>query len=74
MSSFQLLSICVSLILGVSAVATIFVNGWVKASQISEVKVEIKELWKEVVKVTILETKIESIEKGISEIKEMLRK
>jgi len=56
----------------VCGVATIFVTGWVKASNIDEIKKDIEQLWGEVTKVTVLETKIESIEKGITEIKEML--
>ena len=47
-------------------------DGWVKASNIDEIKKDIEQLWGEVTKVTVLETKIESIEKGITEIKEML--
>ena len=74
MNNIQLLIVCVSLIIGITGVASIFVNGWVKASHISEVKEEIKELWKQVTKVNVLESRIESIGKDISEIKEMLRK
>lgn len=73
MTNLQLLTVCVSLIIGVLGVASIFVNGWVKVSQISELKTEIKELWAQVTKISVLETKVDSIEKGISEIKEMLR-
>jgi len=73
-NNIQLLIVCVSLIIGITGVASIFVNGWVKASHISEVKEEIKELWKQVTKVNVLESRIESIGKDISEIKEMLRK
>jgi hypothetical protein len=73
-NTLHLLTICVSLVIGVTAIASIFVNGWVKASHISELKVEIKELWNMVTKVNVLESRIESIGKDISEIKEMLRK
>lgn len=74
MDNVQIFAVCLSCILGACGVATIFVSGWVKASHISELKGEIDKLWERVIKVTVLETKIESIEKGISEIKEMLRK
>lgn len=74
MNNLQLLAVCFSSILGACGVATIFVSGWVKASHITELKGEVDKLWEKVIKVTVLESKIESIEKGISEIKEMLRK
>lgn len=73
LSNFQLLEICISLILGACGVATIFVNGWVKASHVAELKKEVDMLWKEIGKLNILETKIEAIEKGIEEIKELIR-
>lgn len=73
LSNFQLLSVCVSLILGACGVATIFVSGWVKATHLSELKREVDQLWKEISKLNVLETKIEAIEKGIEEIKELIR-
>lgn len=74
MNNLQLLIICLSAIAGVSSVATIFINGWVKASNLNEVKAEVKQLWAHISKVSILETKLEAIDKNITEIKEILNK
>lgn len=74
MTNIQLLIICLSAILGVSSVATIFISGWVKAANLNDLKLEIKELWSHINKVSILETKLEAIDKNISEIKEILNK
>lgn len=74
MNTLQVLTVCISCILGACGVATIFVNGWVKASNIADMQEDIDKLWEKVTKVSVLESRIESIEKGISEIKEMLRK
>lgn len=73
MSNLQLLIICLSAIAGVSSIATILMNGWVKSIHIQELKNEIKELWSHINKVTVLETKLEAIDKNIGEIKEILR-
>jgi len=74
MTNIQLLIICLSAILGVSSVATIFINGWVKMANLNDLKQEIKELWSHINKVSILETKLEAIDKNITEIKEILNK
>ncbi len=74
MSNTQLLIICVSVIAGVSSIATIFVTGWVKSIHIAELKAEIKELWAHISKVSILETKLIAIDQNIAEIKEILKK
>lgn len=84
MSYSALLTICVSLILGICGVATIFVTGWIKASQITcvEAKVdkevaslrnEINQLWEKISKVEVLLNRMETVEKGIDEIKDLLR-
>ena len=61
------------MILGACGVATIFVQGWVKATHIAEIRSEVDKLWAHVSKVDVLETKIEAIEKGIDDIKTILR-
>jgi peptidoglycan hydrolase CwlO-like protein len=65
---------------GAGAVATVFVGGWVKASHIDEIKSECKDLrgevnklWEKVSKIAVLDSKLDSLEKGIIEIKEMIR-
>jgi hypothetical protein len=73
MNTVQLLILCSSAILGVCGVASIFVSGWVKATHIAELKGEIDQLWKEISKVNVLESKIESIEEGIKEIKQLVQ-
>lgn len=74
MPNIQLLIICLSAILGISSVATIFINGWVKMANITELKTEIKELWAHISKVSVLETKLEAIDDKVSEIKDLLNK
>jgi hypothetical protein len=73
-NNLQLLIICFSAIAGASSIATILMSGWVKAIHISELKAEIKELWAHISKVSILETKLEAIDKNIAEIKDLLNK
>ncbi len=73
MPYWNLLTICVSLILGIGSVATIFVNGWVKASHLGELKLEVDKLWEKVTRIEVLSIKLEAIEKNINEIKEMIR-
>jgi hypothetical protein len=74
MSNLQLLITCFSAILGACGVASIFMSGWVKATQITELKHEIDKLWEKVTKIGILESKIDSIEKGIERIEQKLDK
>lgn len=84
MNYLSLLTICLSVILGVTGVATIFVSGWVKSSHLSdlrgytekqtkELRDDINKLWEKVSKVEVLSSKLEAVEKGIDEIKEMIR-
>ncbi len=81
---FGLLTICVSTIIGVCGVASIFVAGWVKASRLSELRTDMEKkntelvkdisvLWEKVTQVEILGSKLATIEKSVDEIKEMLR-
>ncbi len=84
MEYFNLLTICISVILGFCGVSTIFVTGWVKSTQLLDLRLEteksinilkseISSLWEKLSKVEVLATKLESVEKGVDEIKEMLR-
>lgn len=72
MNNVQLLTICISTILGISAVATIFVGGWVKASQISKLQTEIDKLWERVSEIAVLKSKLETIGDDVKEIKKKL--
>lgn len=74
MNNLQLLVVCCSAIMGVCGVASIFVSGWVKATHIAELKIEIDKLWEQVSKINILETKINNIEDGIRRIENALAK
>lgn len=80
----ELLTVCVSLIIGTGAIATIFVSGWVKSSQLSDIRASTKEqinslrddinqLWEKISKVEVLSSKLDTMEKGIDEIKELIR-
>jgi hypothetical protein len=40
MPFLNLLAICISLVVGAAGIASIFVNGWVKATHISELKTD----------------------------------
>ena len=79
----NLLTICVSVIMGLLGVATIFVSGWIKASNLAELKKyaqdeieclrkDINQLWEKVSKVEVLSSKIETVEKGIDRIEKLL--
>lgn len=84
MPFLTLITVCVSIIVGILGVASIFVNGWVKASHITELRAEtekkmadfkndINQLWEKISEVKVLAAKMEAVEKGITEIKELLR-
>jgi len=79
----NLLTICVSVIMGLLGVATIFVSGWIKTSNLAELKKyaqdeieclrkDINQLWEKVSKVEVLSSKIETVEKGIDRIEKLL--
>ena len=83
MSYGNLLTICVSVIMGLLGVATIFVSGWIKTSNLAELKKyaqdeieclrkDINQLWEKVSKVEVLSSKIETVEKGIDRIEKLL--
>jgi outer membrane murein-binding lipoprotein Lpp len=72
MTNTQLLTVCVSLVLGVCGVATIFVSGWVKASQISKLQSEIDKLWERVSEIAVLKSKLETIADDVKDIKKKL--
>lgn len=72
MNTLELAITCISLVLGVTGVATVFTNAYVKASRLKAIEDEVKQLWQIVRTVTILETKIPYIENGIRDIKELL--
>jgi hypothetical protein len=81
MNALEILAICVSTVVGVLGVATIFAGAWVKAShledlqgEIDKVQAEVDKLWDRFTVVTVLETKIAAIEDGIHEIKELLKR
>lgn len=74
MNYWQLLTVCVSLIIGCCGVASVFVNGWVKYTHITELKGDIDKLWARINKVEVVETKIEAIENVLDEIKQILYK
>ena len=72
MNNVQLLTICISTIIGISAVATIFVSGWVKASNLSKLQIEIDKLWERVSEIAVLRSKLETIGDDVKEIKKKL--
>jgi uncharacterized protein Yka (UPF0111/DUF47 family) len=69
--------------MGLLGVATIFVSGWIKSSNLAELKKyaqdeieclrkDINQLWDKVSKVEVLSSKIETVEKGIDRIEKLL--
>lgn len=84
MSFISLLTVCVSLVIGSCGVAGIFVNGWVKASHITDLKAEtnaeikclkteIEELKNKVSDIKVVTSRLDGLEKGITEIKELIK-
>jgi steroid 5-alpha reductase family enzyme len=74
MSGLEIIAICVSTVVGALGCATIFAGAWVKASRIDKMQEEIDKLWDKFSTVTVLEAKIEAIEDGIREIKQLLKR
>lgn len=74
MTNLQLLITCFSAILGACGVMTIFAQAWVKATRMDKAEAEIDKIWEKLVTVSVLETKIKSIEDGIQDIKKLLNK
>ena len=74
MSGLEVIAVCVSTVVGALGCATIFAGAWVKASRLDKMQEEIDKLWDRFSVVTVLETKIEAIEDGIRDIKDLLKK
>lgn len=85
MTTFELLSIELTILVGTISIAAMGIKGWVKQSTIDRLEAlqktldekfnrENEKLWKEISKVNVLEAKIENIEAGIQEIKQLLQK
>lgn len=60
--------------LGLIAVATIFASAWVRVSRIDKLESTVEKLGEKFSRVEILETKINAIEDGIEEIKNILNR
>lgn len=81
MTTITILSLCATFVVSVLGVAGMFTTAWVKASDIlklgerqEKLQAEIDKLWERFTVVAVLETKIKSIEDGIHEIKELLKR
>jgi len=73
MGILEITAMGASFVLGVCGVATIFMNGFVKASRITSLEEQIKELWNTVRGMVVIQTKLEYVEKSVDEIKNLLK-
>jgi hypothetical protein len=73
MTALTVISVCVTVVLSLLGVATIFAGAWVKASRIDEMQKDINKIWEKLNTVAVLESRIEGIEDGIREIKDLLK-
>lgn len=60
--------------LGLVSIAIVFASAWIRVSRIDNLEDSVKDLLKNQSRIDILETKIESIENGINEIKTILNR
>ena len=84
MSIWEFITVCVSLVVGLTGIATIFAGAYVKAHHLDEIKDglekaqvyfrnELDKMWTEVTKVGILDSKLEGLENRMEEVISILR-
>ena len=73
METVQLVITGISFVLGVVGVATVFTNGFVKASRISILESRVNQLWEAIKDVAVIQSRLGYIEKSVDEIKDLLK-
>lgn len=74
MSLPETLSWVLGVDLGLASIAVVFASAWIRVARIDKIEIKLDELTNKSNKIDVLEAKIESIQSGIMEIKEILEK
>ena len=73
MTPLTIISVCITINLGLITMFGMVVNAWVKASRVDKLESHVDKLWEKITEIMILRSEVEACKQGISEIKDLLK-